>query len=187
MITIDEYIQFTEEMKENGSLSPDFTIEQYCNGCLLGVNGKTNQFDDTACYIGDYIFWDEQGYAYRLVANWSSNVEIGEHEAKITKVTKKVPYPEMNLPSCIKYPNKFTEILFDGLIDECRNESRLYLALISGRDEAGSINFWIGGKRSNIISAFVSIMCKDKEFAKLISDTVEVYHKATTTDEIIGS
>ena len=187
MITIDEYIQFTEEMKENGSLSPDFTIKQYSNGCLLGVNGKTNQFDDTACYIGDYTFWDEQGYAYKLVENWSSNVEIGEHEAKITKVTKKVPYPEMNLPSCIKYPNKFTEILFDGLIDECRNESRLYLALISGRDEAGSINFWIGGKRSNIISAFVSIMCKDKEFAKLICDTVEVHHKATTTDKTAGS
>lgn len=187
MITIDEYIQFTEEMKENGSLSPDFTIKQYSNGCLLGVNGKTNQFDGTACYIGDYIFWDEQGYAYRLVANWNSDVEIGGYEAKITKVTKKVPYPEMNHPLCIKYPNKFTEILFDGLIDECRNENRLYLALISGKDEAGSINFWIGGKRSNIISAFVSIMCKDKEFAKLISDTVEVYHKATTTDETIGS
>lgn len=187
MITIDEYIQFTEEMKENGSLSPDFTIKQYSNGCLLGVNGKTNQFDGTACYIGDYIFWDEQGYAYRLVANWNSDVEIGGYEAKITKVTKKVPYPEMNHPLCMKYPNKFTEILFDGLIDECRNESRLYLALISGRDEAGSINFWIGGKRSNIISAFVSIMCKDKEFAKLISDTVEVYHKATTTDETTGS
>ena len=93
----------------------------------------------------------------------------------------------MNHPLCIKYPNKFTEILFDGLIDECRNESRLYLALISGRDEAGSINFWIGGKRSNIISAFVSIMCKDKEFAKLICDTVEVYHKATTTDKTAGS
>ncbi len=187
MITIDEYIQFTEEMKENGSLSPDFTIKQYSNGCLLGVNGKTNQFDGTACYIGDYIFWDEQGYAYRLVANWNSDVEIGGYEAKITKVTKKVLYPEMNHPLCIKYPNKFTEILFDGLIDECRNENRLYLALISGRDEAGSINFWIGGKRSNIISAFVSIMCKDKEFAKLISDTVEVYHKATTTDETAGS
>ncbi len=187
MITIDEYIQFTEEMKENGSLSPDFTIKQYSNGCLLGVNGKTNLFDGAACFIGDYIFWDEQGYAYRLVANWNSDVEIGGYEAKITKVTKKVPYPEMNHPLCIKYPNKFTEILFDGLIDECRNENRLYLALISGRDEAGSINFWIGGKRSNIINAFVSIMCKDKEFAKLISDTVEVYHKATTTDETAGS
>lgn len=187
MITIDEYIQFVEEMKEIGNLSPDFTIKQYSNGCLLGINGKIKQFDDAACFIGDYIFWDEQGYAYRLVANWNSDVEIADYEAKITKVTKKVPYPEMNHPSSIKYPDKFTEILFDGLIDRCRNENRLYLALISGRDEAGSSCFWIGGKRSNIMSALVSRMCKDEVFAKLICDTVEVYHEATTTDKTTGS
>ncbi len=98
MITIDEYIQFTEEMKENGSLSPDFTIKQYSNGCLLGVNGKTKQFDDTACYIGDYIFWDEQGLAYKLVENRSSDVEITDEGAKIIKVNKKVPWLEMNHP-----------------------------------------------------------------------------------------
>lgn len=92
----------------------------------------------------------------------------------------------MNHPSSIKYPDKFTEILFDGLIDRCRNENRLYLALISGRDEAGSFCFWIGGKRSNIMSALVSSMCKDEVFAKLICDTVEVYHEATTTDETAG-
>lgn len=186
MITIDEYIQFIEEMKEIGNLSPDFTIKQYSNGCLLGVNGKIKQFDDAACFIGDYIFWDEQGYAYRLVANWNSNVEIGEYGAKITKVTVKVPYPEMNHPSSIKYPDKFIETLFDKLIDGCRNENRLYLALISGRDETGSTCFWIGGKRSNIISALVSRMCKDEVFAKLICDTVEVYHETTTTDETAG-
>lgn len=187
MITIDEYIQFIEEMKEIGNLSPDFTIKQYCNGCLLGVNGKTNQFDDAACYIDDYIFWDELGYAYRLVENWSSDIEIGEDEVKILKVAKKVPYSKMNQPLSIKYPDKFTEILFEDLIDRCKIENRLHLALISGRDEAGSINFWVGGKRSNIIRAFVSIMSKDKEIAKLICDTVEVYHKATTTDETAGS
>nr|DAT42047.1 MAG TPA: hypothetical protein [Caudoviricetes sp.] len=98
MITIDEYIQFTEEMKENGSLSPDFTIKQYSNGCLLGVNGKPKQFDDTACYIGDYIFWDERGYAYKLVENRSSDVEITDEDAKIIKVNKKVPWAEMNHP-----------------------------------------------------------------------------------------
>lgn len=187
MITIDEYIQFIEEMKEIGNLSPDFTIKQYSNGCLLGVNGKIKQFDDAACFIGDYIFWDEQGYAYRLVANWNSDVEIGDYETKITKVTKKVPYPEMNHPSSIKYPDKFSEILFDGLIDRCRNENRLYLALISGRNEADSNLFWIGGKRSNMISTFVSRMCKDEVFAKLICDTVETYHLVTTTDKTTDS
>lgn len=114
MITIDEYIQFTEEMKENGSLSPDFTIKQYRNGCLLGVNGKTNQFDGTACYIGDYIFWDEQGYAYRLVENWSSDVEITDEGAKIIKVNKKVPWSEMNHPSINKISDDFTKISFEA-------------------------------------------------------------------------
>lgn len=36
------------------------------------------------------------------------------------------------------------------------------------------------------MSALVSRMCKDEVFAKLICDTVEVYHEATTTDETAG-
>ena len=114
MITIDEYIQFTEEMKENGSLSPDFTIKQYSNGCLLGVNGKTSQFDNAACFIGDYIFWNEQGLAYKLEENWSFDVEITDEDAKIVKVTKKVPWSEMNHPLANKISDDFTKILFEA-------------------------------------------------------------------------
>lgn len=114
MITIDEYIQFVEEMKEIGNLSPDFTIKQYSNGCLLGINGKIKQFDDAACFIGDYIFWDEQGYAYRLVENWSSDVEITGEDAMIVKVTKKVPWSEMNHPSADKISDDFTKIMFEA-------------------------------------------------------------------------
>ena len=113
MITIDEYIQFIEEMKEIGNLSPDFTIKQSSNGCLLGVNGKTKQFDDAACYIGDYVFWNEQGLAYKLVENWSSDVEITDEDAKIVKVTKKVPWSEMNHPLANKISDDFTKILFE--------------------------------------------------------------------------
>lgn len=114
MITIDEYIQFIEEMKEIGNLSPDFTIKQYSNGCLLGVNGKTKQFDDAACYIGDYIFWNEQGLAYKLIENWSSDVEIADEDAMIVKVTKKVPWSEMNRPSADKISDDFTKITFEA-------------------------------------------------------------------------
>lgn len=114
MITIDEYIQFIEEMKEIGNLSPDFTIKQYSNGCLLGVNGKTKQFDDAACFIGDYIFWDEQGLAYKLIENWSSDVEITDKDAMIVKVTKKVPWSEMNHPSADKISDDFTKISFEA-------------------------------------------------------------------------
>lgn len=114
MITIDEYIQFIEEMKEIGNLSPDFTIKQYSNGCLLGVNGKTRQFDDAACFIGDYVFWNEQGLAYKLVENWSFDVEITDKDAKIVKVTKKVPWSEMNHPLANKISDDFTKILFEA-------------------------------------------------------------------------
>lgn len=114
MITIDEYIQFIEEMKEIGNLSPDFTIKQYSNGCLLGVNGKTRQFDDAACFIGDYVFWNEQGLAYKLVENWSFDVEITDEDAKIVKVTKKVPWSEMNHPLANKISDDFTKILFEA-------------------------------------------------------------------------
>ena len=114
MITIDEYIQFIEEMKEIGNLSPDFTIKQYSNGCLLGVNGKTRQFDDAACFIGDYVFWNEQGLAYKLVENWSSDVEITDEDAKIVKVTKKVPWSEMNHPLANKISDDFTKMLFEA-------------------------------------------------------------------------
>lgn len=114
MITIDEYIQFIEEMKEIGNLSPDFTIKQYSNGCLLGVNGKTRQFDDAASFIGDYVFWNEQGLAYKLVENWSSDVEITDEDAKIVKVTKKVPWSEMNHPLANKISDDFTKMLFEA-------------------------------------------------------------------------
>lgn len=114
MITIDEYIQFIEEMKEIGNLSLDFTIKQYSNGCLLGVNGKTRQFDDAACFIGDYIFWNEQGLAYKLEENWSFDVEITDEDAKIVKVTKKVPWSEMNHPLANKISDDFTKILFEA-------------------------------------------------------------------------
>ena len=114
MITIDEYIQFIEEMKEIGNLSPDFTIKQYNNGCLLGVNGKTRQFDDAACFIGDYVFWNELGLAYKLVENWSSDVEITDEDAKIVKVTKKVPWSEMNHPLANNISDDFTKMLFEA-------------------------------------------------------------------------
>lgn len=114
MITIDEYIQFIEEMKEIGNLSPDLTIKQYSNGCLLGVNGKTRQFDDAACFIGDYVFWNEQGLAYKLEENWSFDVEITDEDAKIVKVTKKVPWSEMNHPLANKISDDFTKMLFEA-------------------------------------------------------------------------
>ena len=114
MITTDEYIQFIEAMKEIGTLSPDFTIKQYSNGCLLGVNGKTRQFDDAACFIGDYVFWNEQGLAYKLVENWSSDVEITDEDAKIVKVTKKVPWSEMNHPLANKISDDFTKMMFEA-------------------------------------------------------------------------
>ena len=75
MITIDSYTKFTESLKETGVLSKDFHIIQYSEGCCLGVDGKSKEFEDEALENADYILWDKFGIAYRtLIASalvWS--------------------------------------------------------------------------------------------------------------------
>lgn len=55
MITIDSYTKFTESLKETGALSKDFHIIQYSEGCCLGVDGKSKEFEDEALENADYI------------------------------------------------------------------------------------------------------------------------------------
>ncbi len=98
MITIDEYIQFIDEMKEIKILSPEFRIIEYKDGCLLGVNGRTMLFDNTAINIKDYIFWNELGLAYQIQEDSSSDVVIKDGIVTIGDVLYKVPYPSMNHP-----------------------------------------------------------------------------------------
>lgn len=55
MITIDEYIKHTDNLKEMGLLSEDFRIIQYKDGSCLGINGKSKAFEDKPIDYKDYI------------------------------------------------------------------------------------------------------------------------------------
>lgn len=63
MITIDEYIKHTDNLKEMGLLSEDFRIIQYKDGSCLGINGKSKAFEDKPIDYKDYIWWLD-GYAF---------------------------------------------------------------------------------------------------------------------------
>ncbi len=57
MITIDEYIKHTDNLKEMGLLSEDFRIIQYKDGDLLAVNGKCEAFGNKPIDNKDYILF----------------------------------------------------------------------------------------------------------------------------------
>lgn len=86
MITIDSYTKFTESLKETGVLSKDFHIIQYSEGCCLGVDGKSKEFEDEALENADYILWDKFGIAYRTLDNERPGVVIGEDGVSIQQV-----------------------------------------------------------------------------------------------------
>jgi len=76
MITIDSYTKFTESLKETGVLSKDFHIIQYSEGCCLGVDGKSKEFEDEALENADYILWDKFGIAYRTLNSERPGVSL---------------------------------------------------------------------------------------------------------------
>lgn len=69
MITIDEYIKHTDNLKEMGLLSEDFRIIQYKDGDLLAVDGKCEAFENKPIDKKDYIWWYD-GAAYRYDDNY---------------------------------------------------------------------------------------------------------------------
>lgn len=71
MITIDEYIKHTDNLKEMGLLSEDFRIIQYKDGDLLAVDGKCEAFENKPIDNKDYIWW-YNGTAFRYDENYSN-------------------------------------------------------------------------------------------------------------------
>lgn len=71
MITIDEYIKHTDNLKEMGLLSEDFRIIQYKDGDLLAVDGKCEAFENKPIDNKDYIWW-YNGTAFRYEENYSN-------------------------------------------------------------------------------------------------------------------
>ena len=66
MITIEQYLKHIDNLKEMGLLSKDFRVVQYKDGCLLGVNGKCEAFEDKPLDFKDYVWWID-GWAFRPV------------------------------------------------------------------------------------------------------------------------
>lgn len=66
MIKIEQYLKHIDDLKEMGLLSKDFRVVQYKDGCLLGVNGKCEAFEDKPLDFKDYVWWID-GCAFRPV------------------------------------------------------------------------------------------------------------------------
>lgn len=63
MVTIEQYIKHIDNLKEIGLLSEDFRVIQYKDGCLLGVEGKCEAFEDKPLDFKDYVWWID-GFAF---------------------------------------------------------------------------------------------------------------------------
>lgn len=74
MITIDENIKHTDNLKEMGLLSEDFRIIQYKDGDLLAVDGKCEAFENKPIDNKDYIWW-LGGFAFRYDDNYPKHNE----------------------------------------------------------------------------------------------------------------
>ena len=87
MITIEQYIKHIDNLKEMGLLSKDFRVVQYKDGCLLGVNGKCEAFEEKPLDFKDYIWWID-GYAYRPVyrARMQPTVVLGDEGENIAQM-----------------------------------------------------------------------------------------------------
>ena len=83
MITIDEYIKHTDNLKEMGLLSEDFRIIQYKDGSCLGINGKSKAFEDKPIDYKDYIWW-LGGFAFRYDDNYPKhNVAVFDEDGTL--------------------------------------------------------------------------------------------------------
>lgn len=173
MLTIDDYIKFTDEMKEAGVLDKDFHIIQYKDGCCLGVNGKSLAFEDGALDARDYLFWNEGGFAHTLIPYRSIGVAPSDNgDFVIQKVPALVPKPSLNHPYSDGVGRGVAEYAIDEIMMLCKSQDRTRFAFVSGKNGEGPLSAWVGGERNCLVSAFASLMKKDADFARLIHDAI---------------
>lgn len=174
ILTIDDYVEFTDNLKETGQLSSDFHIIQYKDGCCLGVNGKSREFEDSALDMNDYIFWNEGGHAHKLINAESRSVVYNDNGDLVVQYAPAlVPCPELNHPYSDEVAKGLVEYTLDRLMNLFHREDRIWFAFISERHQEGPLAAWVGGDRSNLVSAFWSLIRKDKQIAGLIHDAIE--------------
>lgn len=178
MITIDSYTKFTESLKETGVLSKDFHIIQYSEGCCLGVDGKSKEFEDKALENADYILWDKFGIAYRTLDNERPGVVIGEDGVSIQQVPQLVPYPPLNHPQAIYDLNEVVFSYVNAVFDMCRKDNRTVFFMCSSPKDAYPIKTWAEGTYSVFSSALVESMRKYDKFRAAVTKAVRLVDEA---------
>lgn len=178
MITIDSYTKFTESLKETGALSKDFHIIQYSEGCCLGVDGKSKEFEDEALENADYILWDKFGIAYRTLNSERPGVVIGEDGVSIQQVPQLVPYPPFNHPQAIYDLNEVVFSYVDAVFDMCRKDNRTVFFMCSSPKDAYPIKTWAEGTYSVFSSALVESMRKYDKFRAAVTKAVRLVDEA---------
>lgn len=175
MLTIDDYIKFTDDMIETGVLDKDFHIIQYKDGCCLGVNGKSREFEDNALDLDEYVFWNQGGFAHTLIPDHTIGVAFNDNGClTIQHNPALVPAPALNHPYSGDAGKEVITYAFEEIIKICSCEDRTRFAFVSGKNGDGPLEAWIGGKRSNLVSAFASLMRNDNKIAKLIHDAIQL-------------
>lgn len=174
MITIDSYTKFTESLKETGALSKDFHIIQYSEGCCLGVDGKSKEFEDEALEEADYILWDKYGIAYRTLNNERPGVVIGEDGVSIQQVPQLVPAPLFNHPQAVYDINEVVFSYVDAVFDMCRKDNRTVFFMCSSPKDACPIKTWAEGKFSVFSVALAESMRKYDKFRAAVTKAVRL-------------
>lgn len=177
MITMDSYTKFTESLKETGVLSKDFHIIQYSEGCCLGVDGKSKEFEDEALENADYILWDKFGIAYRTLDNERPGVVIGEDGVSIQQVPQLVPYPPFNHPQAIYDTNEVVFGYIDAVFNLCKKDNRSVFFMCTSPGGENPTDVWVDGKYNAIGQGFVNVMDEHEDMRQLITKAVLIVNK----------
>lgn len=175
MLTIDDYIKFTDDMIETGVLDKNFHIIQYKDGCCLGVNGKSREFEDNALDRDDYVFWDDGGFAHTLIPDHTFGVAFDDNgDLTIQHNPALVPAPALNYPYSDDVGKDIISYAFEEVIKMCSREDRTRFAFVSGKNGKAPLQAWVGGKSSDLVSAFAALIRNSNKMAQMIHDAIQL-------------
>lgn len=175
MTTIEDYIKYTDEMRETGVLSPDFHIIQYSDGCCLGIDGKSMAFEDRAANNRDYVFWNHDGYAFRTADDEDTLPMFDETGGvQITKAPRLVCAPSLNLPTV---PKSGLEGMNDKVNDVARmlRLSNVAFCMIFSNNNNSTIDGRLYGSNKDWACALLASMLEHKGFAEAVRLAYKAY------------
>lgn len=162
-------------MRETGVLSPDFHIIQYSDGCCLGIDGKSLAFEDRAANNRDYVFWNHDGYAFRIADGEDTSPVFDETEGlQIAKVPRLVCAPSLNLPTVPEYG---LEGMKDNVDDVARmlRLSNIAFCMIFSNDNNGTIDGRLYGSNKDWACALLASMFENEGFAEAAKLACKTY------------